>query len=87
MEDKVLFETVTDGSMDVCACTDDLARGINITTIQTVVNYDLPENGGNKLEGLSAKDSAAHWAHSVGSVVFDAVQHLPAGRSPRLIGA
>jgi len=36
-------------------------------------------------EGLSAKDSVAHWPTPIGSVVYDAVQHLPPGRSPKLI--
>ncbi len=36
-------------------------------------------------EGLSAKDSAARWTPSVGSVVFDAVRQVPTGRSPRLL--
>jgi hypothetical protein len=34
-------------------------------------------------EGLSAKDSASRWSSSIGSVVFDAVRKIPAGRGPR----
>lgn len=56
MEDMILFETVRDGSREVCVCTDDLARGINITTLQTVVNYDLTAGGANALRDLSARD-------------------------------
>jgi hypothetical protein len=36
-------------------------------------------------EGVSAKESAARWNPSIGSVVLDAVRQVPAGRKPRLL--
>ena len=39
-------------------------------------------------EGLSARESAARWSSSVGSVVHDAVHQIPTGRrQPALLGA
>lgn len=35
------------GDIDVLVCTDVLARGLDVKTIQTVVNYESSTRGGN----------------------------------------
>ena len=38
-------------------------------------------------EGVSASDSASRWGGRAGDVVHDAVRHIPAARSPKLLAA
>jgi uncharacterized membrane protein YgcG len=40
--DMKKFETDLSSQHDILVCTNDLARGVNIDTVQTVVNLDLP---------------------------------------------
>jgi len=50
------------GEFNVCICSDVLSRGINIETIDTVVNMDLPEgrgNGGSSTGGVDAVRTCA----------------------------
>ena len=51
------FKTTPVGEgCDNCTCTDDLARGIDIDTVHTVVNLDLPVGGGGGGGGGGGRD-------------------------------
>jgi len=76
-QDLEAFKTDESGARDVCVCTDDLSRGINIETVQTVVNLDLPLDRGQQGQGRQqqTKVDATTYIHRLGRATRSETAH------------
>jgi ATP-dependent RNA helicase RhlE len=53
------------GSYKVLVATDIAARGIDVTGIELVINYDLPEDAGNYVHRIGRTGRAGHKGHAI----------------------
>jgi ATP-dependent RNA helicase RhlE len=53
------------GSYKVLVATDIASRGIDVTGIEVVVNYDLPEDAGNYVHRIGRTGRAGHKGHAI----------------------